>query len=582
MVFYCVIVDENHKVNHQRCQINKKKVNIVFFKQITKNINFVKRRDVGNNRKKKCKKRKQREIQKGSTVFTNATRCCSREKRYILIKRKGKKQNFKFQLYKKHLNSLILTKNLKIFNLFLKSIGIKAVFECSTYCLHVKITKLVKVKNEGLSKLKNFIKINEINEIADIIIRKLIIFYLLIMGNVERNPGPTLAGNPNQKPRISNTKMDVMTYNCNGLGSLDTRRRILNKVGVIVRGGGIVMLQETHVTKNDQVTAIYKEKFEMSSYKSNSAGVLTLFSNEFTVIHNSKDEAGRKLFTLVQNNSEKYLLINVYCPNDHRASIDFMEEVYLKILTILNKHPDCYIILAGDFNCCMSASDYLNRNKSVVETELTLLIQQNNDMCDLIDSYKMKSTEPGYTWNRGDCYSRLDYIFISNSLLARISSSKVNWSYDKSDHAALVTSIKMKDEIKKGPGIIKVNTEVLKDIPTLNQIRSDIITLLSQIPIDWNGHTKLEYMKMVIRSTIAQYTGQKRKDEKVEIENLEISINDLENLKIKLLSKKDSLPQQTYDHRLNNVNVAKTILLNNLETLRSQVSKHQYLISKAK
>ena len=166
--------------------------------------------------------------------------------------------------------------------------------------------------------------------------------------------------------------MEIMTYNCNGMGSLIKRRRILNKAGSIVRGGGIVMLQETHLTKIEQITSSYKENFELSNYKSNSAGVITLFSKDFEVLYNTRDEVGRKLFTVVQNRNEKYLLINIYCPNDHRTSIDFIEEVYLKTVEILNDFPDCYIILAGDFNCCMSNNDYLNRNKSTVENELTL------------------------------------------------------------------------------------------------------------------------------------------------------------------------------------------------------------------
>ncbi len=342
------------------------------------------------------------------------------------------------------------------------------------------------------------------------------------------------------------------------------------------------MLQETHLTSNDQVTSTYNEKFEISSYRSNSAGVLTMFGNEYEVIHSSKDEAGRKLFTVVQKSNEKYLLTNIYCPNDHRASIDFIEDVYLSIIAILNDHLDCHIILAGDFNCCLMTNDYLNRSKSVAENELTSLIQQNNEMCDLNDSFKYKNNDPGYTWNRGNCYSRLDYIFISSSLLARISSSKINWSYDKSDHAALISTVKMKDEVRKGPGITKVNTEVLKDASTLKLIRDEITFLLNQIPIDWNGHTKLEYMKMTLRSTIGKHTGQKRKEIRTELEEYELALNDIENLKIKLINKKASIQNQDYEGRLNNIEVPKTTLLNSLETLRNQSDKQYDVRSKAK
>ncbi len=329
-----------------------------------------------------------------------------------------------------------------------------------------------------------------------------------------------------------------MTYNCNGLGTIAKRRRILNQASKIVNNSGIVMLQETHLTKNDQVTVNYKEKFESSNYKSNSARVMTMFSNDFKVIYNTKDKVGRKLYMVVQNRNKKYLIVNIYCPNDHKASIGFAEEVYVKIIQIMNDHPDCYGILTGDFNCCMTTSDYLNKNKFATENKLTLLLKQKNEMCDLVDSYKIKNKEPGYTWNRGNCYSRLDYIYVSSSLTARVKTSKINWSYDKSDHAALVTTININQEIRKGPGIVKVNTEVLKDKIKLAQIRTEITFLIDQIPAEWNGHTKLEYMKMVLRSTIAQYTGHKRREDNIEVENCELAVNNIEILKLKLLNKK--------------------------------------------
>jgi exonuclease III len=79
--------------------------------------------------------------------------------------------------------------------------------------------------------------------------------------------------------------------------------------------------------------------------------------------------------------------------------------------------------------------------KTSVETDLTDTIKQHNLNCELIDTYREKNKELGFTWNRGDCYSRLDYIYVSIILKSRIVSSEVDWAFDKSDHAAVCTKV---------------------------------------------------------------------------------------------------------------------------------------------
>jgi hypothetical protein len=208
-------------------------------------------------------------------------------------------------------------------------------------------------------------------------------------------------------------------------------------------------------------------------------------------------------------------------------------------------------MLAGDFNCCIAENDLKNRNRTKLEVELSNLIQQNNLMCGLVDSYRKLHPETGYTWNRGLCYSRLDCIYVSQSIESRIKSSSTNWGFDKSDHVAVTTSIRLKNEIKKGPGITKVNTDILKNPTTIAQIRDEIIFLLSQIPDDWNGHVKLEYLKMVIRSTMAKYKGIERATDRNEIETLELSLKDIEVLKLKVINNKDNLENEDFMNRIN-------------------------------
>jgi adenine specific DNA methylase Mod len=39
----------------------------------------------------------------------------------------------------------------------------------------------------------------------------------------------------------------------------------------------------------------------------------------------------------------KAIVINVYCPNDHKASYVFLEKFYDKIFELLDKHPDAFL-----------------------------------------------------------------------------------------------------------------------------------------------------------------------------------------------------------------------------------------------
>ena len=45
------------------------------------------------------------------------------------------------------------------------------------------------------------------------------------------------------------------------------------------------------------------------------------------------------------------------------ASYLFMEGVYDKIFEMMDRHPDAFLIMGGDFNVCITDNDFLNRQK---------------------------------------------------------------------------------------------------------------------------------------------------------------------------------------------------------------------------
>ena len=203
---------------------------------------------------------------------------------------------------------------------------------------------------------------------------------LLLMHGIEPNPGPE--GDKSNKPNFT-----VRTYNCNGLGNIDKFRRVLIKAGKEVQKGGIILLQETHIVDEDLIKLYWKMKYASSCVSTNSGGVMILYDNSWELLEYEVDDEGRFCAVVIENEKMKLLVVNLYCPNNHRDSFEFMENVYDKIYELLDKHPDSFVVLGGDFNACMSEEDYLNRNKTRCETKLTDYIKANNKTCGIMDSY---------------------------------------------------------------------------------------------------------------------------------------------------------------------------------------------------
>ena len=80
---------------------------------------------------------------------------------------------------------------------------------------------------------------------------RLIIDKLLLIQNVEKNPGPVDVSLPE-------TNFSVRTYNSNGLGEINKLRSLLIKVKSEVKQGGIVLLQETHLNDDKVIEMHWK------------------------------------------------------------------------------------------------------------------------------------------------------------------------------------------------------------------------------------------------------------------------------------------------------------------------------------
>jgi hypothetical protein len=66
-------------------------------------------------------------------------------------------------------------------------------------------------------------------------------------------------------------------------------------------------------------------------------------------------------------------------------------------------------------------------------------------------------------------------------------------------------------EIVMGPGLTRINVDVLNDAHKLSIVKEEIKEMLQQIPEYWDPHKRLEYLKVVIRSVLANLVGHSKK-----------------------------------------------------------------------
>jgi exonuclease III len=399
----------------------------------------------------------------------------------------------------------------------------------------------------------------------------LTIYLDLLRQNVESNPGMAK----------SNNILTVISYNANGLEDKTKLRRLLAKVEPIVSKGGIILLQETHLKETNYLKLIWKFNYVSNCTKTNSAGVIILFNKEYESLDCFSDNNGRHLMVALESGETKLIISNSYLPNDHREGIIFAEEMYLMILEFQHKYPEHLTIAGGDMNVCMDKQDSINRNSTIAERCLSDTFKNNNKITNIVDTYRAMHKVGGYTWNRGNCYSRLDYIFASNQLIQRICSAKHDWAFEASDHAAVQIDFRLDNKPERGPGTVKVNTRILEDPKIREQIRSEIKDMMTQTDNSWNPQPKLEFLKMTIRTVFSTKISDIRKNINRDILELEDEINQMEEFKVNILEH-NSNGNVDSTNKISKIDIAILNLNEKLAQQRNKLCESKTFVSRSK
>jgi len=388
------------------------------------------------------------------------------------------------------------------------------------------------VKNRG-SKLKfDFARLEISNN--RIITHNLYAYYtklrVTLSGDVELNPGPN----------VNKSKLRVMTYNVQGLGNTAKLKRVNNILHKLdQRESYVINLQETHFKNEENIAYHWKWGVTQSLGSSNSCGVAILYSKSYfdEVIETRSDKIGRYCSVTLNRDGDVYTFVNVYAPNNHYKSFEFLEYIENEIEDILNRHPLTNLIISGDFNFVISQDkDSIGRNKSQQEKIVVDKFLEIAYKYSLVDTFRKLNDHGGYTWGKNNpifLRSRLDYVFANKVLTNSVTSSYVTYTYNESDHNP-VTSEFLIDEVVYGPGIIRGNSSLLEVPEIKNRIELELNKILEQIPKNWNPHQILDFYKYNLRILLLR---EGRKKAIIDRSRLELADAELGRLK-EVLDKK--------------------------------------------
>jgi hypothetical protein len=224
----------------------------------------------------------------------------------------------------------------------------------------------------------------------------------------------------------------------------------------------------------------------------------------------------------------------VYAPNvtDVTASQEeyskFLIELEL-IIDDLDSTCKSEIIIGGDFNIALEQSDGLGPKKlynTCIELVWDLTGQKQ-----LKDSYRwIHDDKEFYTYapmgnNDKNIYSRLDYIWMTQTLCENIMEAEDKW-VDLTDHKVMVVQMGNSKKLGRGKGLWRHNDEINLDPDFISQGKLAIQQAVEEA--EGNKRAKWEYIKYKLRQCSKRFSENKSKEKRKESKTLERRLAELE------------------------------------------------------
>ena len=327
-----------------------------------------------------------------------------------------------------------------------------------------------------------------------------LILILLLRGGIEPNPGP----------------IQIVSQNCRGLTDKKKLRKVFRSLYPVSRSKAnlsrVACLQETHHIDSFIASVMFNGKIILDNGERNQRGVCLLVPDGFEVCSQEVSGVGRWVIAVIQTKvdpgsvSRRLVVASVYAPNCHRESLGFFQEFFQSFDDVcdgLHQQNEAFdMVIAGDYNLVLNfETGAVNRTTTRAERELATLVGDAMATRDLVESEGL-CKEACYTWRRGTCLSKLDYIFLSRNLSSLVNKSTIIWNeYGASlDHAAVSVDFEISDRTSRGRSFPKLfKSDICKEEDRV-WLKSQLLSCESQIPDHWDPHMKLEFVKTMLRS----------------------------------------------------------------------------------
>ena len=260
--------------------------------------------------------------------------------------------------------------------------------------------------------------------------------------------------------QVKMERIKVVSLNTWGLMNDLKRRKVFRYLKRT--DADICFIQETHCNKNLEKIFLneWGAKCWFSNGESNARGVAILCNKKFAnkVVEVHRDLNGRFIICKMNIGEYNYAIANVYAPNVNNAG--YFNEIFEKITAMNCIH----VIIGGDFNVVQDVRldrsierDYNKLNK--------LEIEKAKEALELCDIWRIQNPDKKcFTWMKGKekiSWSRIDYFLVSQSLCNLCTKTDISPSV-QTDHS-LISMEWTTEEVKRGPGIWKMNEQLLQD-----------------------------------------------------------------------------------------------------------------------
>ncbi len=332
---------------------------------------------------------------------------------------------------------------------------------------------------------------------------------LLLSGDIEMNPGPN----------FFDRDLLLLTQNCRGLNNRNKLRQLMVDKNNLVKGKCYILaLQETYLVEDSMIPKY--EKFVFTKAESNhSAGCITFLPETVKVVEKIDiDDKGHGHLIVVEGLSSYLTIIgNIYAPvrSLNAAQADFYAKLSNHIDELESKcmirEPE--LILMGDFNLPLEIDTNLNYTEKVRAQNLAAYLSSLG----LVDCWK--NADDRITLRGGN--SRLDRIMYRIDGTFKECLCTV-WTFTASDHCLLMLELKKEQVQKKfNRRVTALPVYLLQSSEDRSYIQNGLDEFKEMMNNEWTGKTKLEFLKMGLRTVVGECVKIRNKREREEMEHIQ-------------------------------------------------------------